>query len=157
MIADHFTSNELQTLKDNFNNFDINSDGQIDFEEFARMMKKQGMYLTHDKLRFCFDIADRDKNGRIDFEEYKHLAQMGTYPQDETAKAKIVFDSFDTDGNGTIDSRELKAAFIKIGLEGLTDTEILEILRDFDKNDNGVLDFFEFFELLQLLQEQLGD
>ena len=157
MLSNRFTDKELKKLKDGFNKFDINNDQLIDFKEFTKMMKEQGMHLPKEQLKFCFGLADKDKSGTIDFEEYTHLAHMGTYPQDETAKAKMVFDSFDNDGNGTIDNGELKAALHKMGMDGLDDGDIKDIVNDFDKNGNGVLDFIEFFSLLQVLQEQLGD
>ena len=54
---------------------------------------------------------------------------------------------FDCDGNGVICREELKKVMKSIG-EDLTDNDLTDMIREADKNGDGVIDFQEFSSLL---------
>lgn len=132
--------------------YDKDKDGKLNRTEFKDLMRVNGMHFPEEIYEFSFRATDINKNGVIDFEEYVALAHMGTYPQDETFKAKLVFDAFDKNSDGVIQYRELKKAFIQLGVEGLESQDIRAVLTDFDQNENGVLEFTEFFTLFQVMK-----
>jgi len=54
---------------------------------------------------------------------------------------------FDSDGNGVISREELRKVMKNIG-EDLTDQDLTDMIREADKNGDGVIDFQEFSLLL---------
>ena len=51
------------------------------------------------------------------------------------------FRALDTDGNGVVSTEELKASLLKDSKHMLEDSEIDEILKKSDSNNDGVIDF----------------
>lgn len=65
------TDDELQEIKENFEHFDSDSNGVINFDEFSKLMKALGAPEADDDARKAgFDIVDSDNNGHIDLEEF---------------------------------------------------------------------------------------
>ena len=59
----------------------------------------------------------------------------------ESLKKK--FDEIDVDGSGAISADELKQALVKVG-KNPSDDEVKAMLKKFDANGDGVLQFSEF-------------
>lgn len=154
MITNRFSPSELKKLRNGFDKFDKNKNGKIDREEFAELLRQNGMNLSEEVCDFTFKAADKNNSGGIDFEEYLAMAHMGTFPHDEAFKGKMIFDFFDKNMDGVIQFEELENALGKMGIEDLDAEDIADILKDFDKNDDGVLDFAEFFTLYQMMKEE---
>jgi len=57
------------------------------------------------------------------------------------------FDLFDSDKDRAIDYHELKVALKALGFE-MKKVEVLKILRDFDKNNSGKIEFDDFNEVV---------
>lgn len=78
---------------------------------------------------------------------------------------RVVFDKYDADGSGAVDGVELKSVFSECGQE-LTDEEVKDLMKEFDNDGNGELDFKEFLAMMsklvagpsteQLLDEMFG-
>lgn len=65
------TQDQLDEIKENFEHFDSDSDGTINFTEFSRLMQALGAGAVDDEARKAgFDIVDSDDNGHIDLEEF---------------------------------------------------------------------------------------
>lgn len=152
-LTDRFSPKEIENLRNGFDSYDQNKDGKIDKKEFRELLNLNGMSLAEEVYEFSFKVTDTNRNGVIDFEEYVALAHMGTYPQDESFKAKMVFDAFDKNRDGVIQYKELQNALMQLGVDDLDDSDIRDVLTDFDANGNGVLEFSEFFTLFQVMKE----
>ena len=63
-------SDARQELLDNFNHFDRDSDGSIDFQEFSLLMDGLQADLSDEELTIGFESIDADGSGKIDFEEF---------------------------------------------------------------------------------------
>ena len=63
-------------------------------------------------------------------------------------KIKEIFDLFDKDHNGTICAAEFSTLVHTTGVD-VTQTEIANVMKKFDKNDDGVIDFDEFVVMMQ--------
>jgi Ca2+-binding EF-hand superfamily protein len=57
-------------LKETFDRFDIDGNGQIDLGEFRKLLDDLGSELERSGVEVAFDAIDVDENGLIDFEEF---------------------------------------------------------------------------------------
>ena len=96
-----------------FNQFDLNSNGMIDFSEFICSLSITARGSTDDKLKWAFDLHDVDKDGYISRKEclvamqalYKMLGRI-TLPDDEQTpelKVQKIFEIMDNDKDDKID------------------------------------------------------
>ena len=67
--------------------------------------------------------------------------------EEQKLEIKEAFELFDTDKDGAIDYHELKVAMRALGFE-LKKPEILKILRDHDKQGQGLIEFNEFDKVM---------
>ncbi|KAA1087195.1 Calcium-binding component of the spindle pole body (SPB) half-bridge [Puccinia graminis f. sp. tritici] len=67
--------------------------------------------------------------------------------EEQKMEIKEAFELFDTDKDGAIDYHELKVAMRALGFE-LKKPEILKILRDHDKQGQGLIEFNEFDKVM---------
>ncbi|KAF0697373.1 Aste57867_11925 [Aphanomyces stellatus] len=131
---------ELKKLKEAFNHVDMDRAGTIDYDEFFE-------FIDETRTPFCdkfLKMIDINGDGVIDFEEFVHaLTTYCMYTRDEILK--FAFECFDTDESGSIDEMEFKimAGMINDG-SPLFRINYEKAMHDFDKNNDGVLDFDEF-------------
>lgn len=69
---------------------------------------------------------------------------------------KEVFRLIDKDNNGYINLKELETAMRAFGFE-LTDFEIIELMKEYDKDGNDNLDLVEFIDLMNKKREEQKD
>ena len=62
------------------------------------------------------------------------------------------FKGYDTNSNGSIDASEFKNALHGMGHSDITDEKVGEMLARVDKNTDGVIDWFEFLDMMQLVK-----
>ncbi|KAL0481091.1 calmodulin [Acrasis kona] len=68
--------------------------------------------------------------------------------EDQVQEFKEAFSLFDKDGDGTISTKELGTVMRALG-QNPTETELADMVRDVDTNNNGTIDFKEFLNLMQ--------
>ena len=61
---------EHEEVRETFEHFDGDDNGQIDREEFAKVMDALGADMTEDELDVGFDVIDSDQSGEIDYDEF---------------------------------------------------------------------------------------
>ena len=64
---------------------------------------------------------------------------------------KSQFDACDEDGGGSISSTELKSVFRACGMV-MTDVEVERLVKEFDTDGTGDLDFGEFLHMMHKFQ-----
>lgn len=105
----------LKSMNKNFNDaelkrivgkFDVNGDGQIDFDEFLTMMTRRERKEA-DELKQAFDVFDKDADGTISGKELEVVMKaLGEHIDRETIN--LMIESVDTDKNGYIDFEEFR-------------------------------------------------
>jgi calmodulin len=86
--------------------YDVNNDGEIDFEEFVSMMAMQGKNKG-DELEDAFNVFDKNGDGLISSQELQIVMNaLGENISKEISDLMIA--SVDTDGNGEIDFDEFR-------------------------------------------------
>lgn len=144
------TQEERDVLKQTFDDFDRDGNGQLDISELAQVLTafSKGKKPSDAEVSKIFAIADKDKNGTIEFEEF--LSAMTKVRVDKETELRGVFQSLDQDSNGFIDTQELVAACAALGMT-LSNTEVALLLETYDTNGDGKIDFYEFCELIKSL------
>lgn len=64
------TSEQLDQLRDVFDQFDADDDGHIDQDEFVKLLDHLGAELTPKEAVIGFSLIDVDENGTIEFGEF---------------------------------------------------------------------------------------
>ena len=105
----------LRSMNKNFNDaelkrivskFDVNGDGQIDFDEFLAMMTGHEKKEV-DELKQAFDVFDKDGDGTISGKELEVVMKaLGEHIDRDTID--LMIESVDTDANGYIDFEEFR-------------------------------------------------
>ena len=67
------TALEILDLRENFQKFDINGDGDIDEHELAVIMETIGESYTQESLRKILSTGDTDGDGKLSFQEFLSL------------------------------------------------------------------------------------
>jgi calcium-binding protein CML len=64
------TDDDWQEIRENFEHFDGDRDGRIDFSEFHRLLDALGGEFTEAEARIGFAEIDTDGGGRIEIDEF---------------------------------------------------------------------------------------
>ena len=150
-IASRLSENEINDLKEIFKAFDVNKDGQINYSEFEQGLKKlkSGDLKTKEELiNSYYSSVDTDKNGKIDYTEFLAAClEKKIFLKEE--RLYEAFSALDKDHNGKISKDELMSV---LKLEANNDKFVTELIKQADKNSDGVIDYKEFLEFMGFQQ-----
>merc|ERR1711963_482368 len=156
-----FVASEIESV---FSLADVNSDGEICYDEFVAMMfpaaasalaKFRKHHRTLKNAKHAFDSYDVDGDGKISFPEFSKI--MVPSCQDTLTKfwkcfrnvqgVRETFKKFDADGDAQISRQEVIQGASSSGMKMSADeVDTLFILGD--KNGDGAIDFAEFAEIM---------
>ena len=144
-IASRLQENEISDLKMIFQAFDKDNDGQINYKEFEQgILQSKSLSIKPNEIRAYFDSIDTDKNGKIEYTEFIAACLQNKINIKEE-KLYEAFSAFDKDHNGKITKEELTAV---LRLESANDSYVSELIKNADKNGDGVIDYKEFLEFM---------
>ena len=149
LIASRLQENEINDLKEIFQAFDTDNDGQINYNEFEQsLLRLKSKEIKPDEIRKCFSSIDTDKNGKIEYTEFVAacLDKKNLLTEERLYEA---FTKLDIDHNGKITKNELMSV---LKLEANNDKFVTELIKKADKNDDGVIDYKEFLEFMGFQQ-----
>ncbi|ETV85865.1 hypothetical protein H257_02413 [Aphanomyces astaci] len=131
---------ELRKLKEVFNYIDVDRTGQISFEEFFEFIDENRNPYSESLFR----LIDTDGSGTIDYEEFVHaLTSYCMFTREEILQ--FAFKTFDDDDSGSIDESEFaKLANMVNDGKPLFTGNFNRALKEFDKKNEGVIDFTGF-------------
>merc|ERR1711973_682698 len=130
-------------LREAFELFDADKDGEITLDELQKIMNLHGYDPSQEELQNMIEQVDKNKNGTVDFEEF--LIMMESMREamtgDEEAEDDIsqAFKVFDKDGDGLITAEEIQETMLGLG----------EDVSEADLNGDGFIDFTEFSNLMK--------
>eukprot|EP00092_Neocalanus_flemingeri_P032668 GFUD01035533.1.p1 GENE.GFUD01035533.1~~GFUD01035533.1.p1 ORF type:complete len:154 (+),score=62.38 GFUD01035533.1:119-580(+) len=113
-VLKNLGQNPVETeLSDMINEFDVDGNGTVDFDEFLVMMSKQMQDKdSDDELRQVFKVFDRDGNGLITVEELMQvLKTLGEELSED--EVKMMIKEADTDGDSFVNCEEFIAMMRK--------------------------------------------
>ncbi|KAM9715977.1 calcium-binding protein 5a [Menidia menidia] len=151
-ISRELADDEIEELRDAFNEFDKDKDGLISCKDLGNLMRTMGYMPTEMELIELSQNINMNLGGRVDFEDFVEL--MTPKLLAETAgmigvkELKDAFKEFDMDGDGEITTEELRAAMTKLMGEHMSRREIDAIVKEADDNGDGTVDFEEFVRMM---------
>lgn len=149
VIANQMSENQIKALRDVFMGLDNNGDGLLTIKELKEGLEKAGMEVSADLQKIMEDV-DSDGSGVIDYTEFLAATlDKKLYLQEDVCWQ--AFRVFDRDGDGKI-SREEIAAILNDGgsdVAGVAVREIADLMKDLDKNGDGLIDFDEFMQMMR--------
>ena len=140
----------VDEVKNAFKKFDANTDGHLDRNEFAQLVKACGSGSEQEAAAF-FQKGDTDGDGKLDYQELVKLL----FPQSAMALQKLqktfsnlndvktAFKRYDADGDGHVSKQELQQV-----MQGFSGAEVEAIFALGDKDQSGGIDIQEFISLM---------
>jgi calcium-dependent protein kinase len=145
-IASRLHENEVNHLKQAFEEIDLNKDGTLTFDEIKTCLAK---FIDDDgSFETLFKAFDTDNNGKVAYTEFlAGLIEENIYMKQE--KLLDAFKLFDFDNDGKISKKEVISV-----LKGLNinDNNLKESIHLFDINGDNELDYKEFVDMMNKLK-----
>ena len=144
-IASRLDENEIVNLKNIFAAFDKHKKGQILYEELKQgLVQLKSNNINEKQIQDLFKNIDVDKNGKIDYTEFLAATlQKQNYLKIERLYG--AFCLFDKDNSGKITKDELMKV---LKVDKNQEKEIEKIIKEADKDEDGVINYKEFLELM---------
>ncbi|CAH8268175.1 unnamed protein product [Arabidopsis lyrata] len=146
----HHASNE--ELRRVFSHFDSDGDGKISAFELRHYFGSVGEYISHETAQEAINEVDTDADGSLGFEDFVGLMTRrdldGNGDGDGGGELKTAFEMFEVEkGSGCITPKGLQKMLAKLG-ESRTHGECEAMIKFYDIDGNGVLDFHEFRQMM---------
>jgi len=143
-----------------FDTFDTSGDGQLDQDEFKRLMEAIGTKLDASavenmitEIELMTDDGDGAGDGEISFEEFHNYMEARAAAEESSEdRMKFLFSLFDQDGDGDISMEEFTAKMKEV-CTTLTDSELQAVCRDCDQDHDGSITIGEFTEWIEKFSE----
>lgn len=135
--------------KDVFEVFDTDKDDKITIPEFEEAFKALGINLSKSELDDIIDEYSDGNNYKFNFNLFCKIYSdfINTHPPSED-DLNEAFKIFDSDNDGIIPHLEMRY-FMKNFSDNLKDSEIDELLKEIDINNNGLINYKEFVKLIK--------
>lgn len=135
-----------------FCRFDSDGDGRISREELQSFFAWAGDRLSTDEAAVLVQDLETDDNGLIDYDEFVRLVGGGERgnirESDYEEDLRRAFEMFEgEEGTGFITPNGLKRVLERLG-EKRTEEECAAMIRVYDVDGNGVLDYHEFRRMM---------
>ena len=135
------------TIKSVFKYYDSDNSGKISVTELKKVMDQMGIVLSPDQIKLAVAQYDFNNDGEWDFDEFYqfYIKVVVNTQQTISVDQEIqgVFNLLDADKNGRIDVQEIKVFFQQVGYP-LNDSEVVQLIKMYDKNNSGVMEYDEF-------------
>ena len=163
MMINFEEQKEMDKMIKRFNELDTDGNGVLSEEELIKGFTESFCCLTREdaeiEVKKVFENIDINMNGNIDMTEFL----MATVKKEELAsldRVKKAFMLFDTDNNGYISDSEFYEIFQGLKPSDENDQSSNqaweEMLKNFDKNNDGKINLDEFITFIQSFKDRRG-
>ncbi|CAI9729746.1 squidulin-like [Octopus vulgaris] len=152
-MANQLKAKQLEEIKEAFQMFDIDHDGQITSNELKAVMKSLGQTPSEQDLEEMIREVDTDGNGTIEYPEFVEMMARQMGPPDAEREMKEAFKVFDKDGNGLITATELRQVMLSFSEEKLTEGELEDMMKEADMDGDGMVSYEEFVKMIKKQQK----
>ncbi|KDP36713.1 hypothetical protein JCGZ_08004 [Jatropha curcas] len=142
-------SNSCTELQRVFNYFDENGDGKISPAELQSCVRTLGGDLSIEDAVAAISSCDTDGDGLLGFEDFQKLMDCNSSEEDKKEELRQAFGIYETEpGSGFISPTSLKRILSRLG-ESRSLDDCKAMIRTFDLNGDGVLNFNEFSVMMR--------
>ncbi|XP_058068896.1 probable calcium-binding protein CML41 [Magnolia sinica] len=135
-----YDNSRAHQLREAFRYFDSNGDGKISSEELISFFAGMGENISQDEADAVIGDHDTDGDRLLDFQDFVQLLERDSGDDD----LRRAFEMFEIEkGSGCITPNGLQRMLDRLG-DHKTYDECVAMIRAFDLDGNGVLDFNEF-------------
>lgn len=133
-----------------FNYFDENGDGKISAAELQSCMRTAGVgELSREEAEMAVQSSDSDEDGLLDLKDFNKLIKgSGLSEEERKEELREAFGMFAAEGTGCITAKSLKRMLSRLG-ESPSVSNCEAMIRKFDLNGDGVLNFDEFNNMMK--------
>merc|ERR1719487_1870238 len=123
-------------------------------DELKNGLEQSGLGEVNENLSEMMSALDADGSGKIDYTEFV-AATMSKKMASGYDSIWQVFKQFDRDNSGSISKDDLAIVLSDgsmdgfDGVKGELKNEITNMIQEYDKNNDGVIDFDEFMAMMQ--------
>lgn len=136
-----------QQYKRVFKHLDVNGDGKISPPELQICIGKIGEELSLEDAEIAAELMDSDGDGLLSFDDLVKVVESAN-EEEKVKDLKLAFNMYEEmEGCGCITPKSLKRMLSKLG-ESRTVDECELMIKKFDLDGNGVLDFQEFQDMM---------
>jgi len=132
---------EVKQLKESFIRMDTNHDGTITVDELRRALKEIRPDVSEQEVWKIMRQADQDNDGRLSYREL-YFTALDRKVREKEERMLLMFKEIDRNGDGKLSPDEISRALRDRGIE----SNVVELLRQVDKDGNGLIDYDEFLE-----------
>jgi len=147
IIAGQLEESQIRGLRETFTALDSNGDGLLTLAELKNGLEKVGFKEENSDLKCMLEGMDTDGSGVIDYTEFLAAALDKRHHVNEQV-CWTAFQVFDLNGDGGISVEELRKVLDSDGVEEASGGSMEEVLKDVDKNGDGIIDFHEFMAMM---------
>lgn len=135
-----------EELREVFRYFDGDGDGKISAPELRAYFGSIGEHMPHEEAQAVIEDLDSDGDNLLDFQDFLRLMKRdGTGGDEDLRKA---FEMFEMEkGSGSITPRSLQRMLQRLG-DTKSQDECEAMIRVYDTDGNGELDFNEFHQMM---------
>ncbi|XP_022768874.1 probable calcium-binding protein CML41 [Durio zibethinus] len=138
-------TNKEEELKKVFGRFDSDGDGKISSEELSAYFASIGDNISRDEAQRAIKDFDNNGDNLLEFKDFVKLMEGDNEGDD----IKGAFELYEVDkGSGCITPVGLQQMLSRLG-DVKSFEECVAMIRVFDLDGNGVLDFHEFQQMMR--------
>ncbi|XP_020589660.1 probable calcium-binding protein CML41 [Phalaenopsis equestris] len=152
IFCQHESKDSFQEI---FRRLDSDGDGRISSDELRSFLGWTGDHVLPEKATIVVRDLDVDDDGFIDYYNFVQLVDggrrqgVGRGGEDYEEDIRRAFEMFEgeDEGEGCITPKGLQKVFGRLG-EEKTQDECAAMIRVYDLDGNGVLDYHEFYRMM---------
>ena len=146
-MFDNIVSNKEKEIKDIFDKYDSNRDGNVTSDELANILKAINLDVSDEEIKEIIEELELEGNNEINYENFVSIVNRREKDVDTEEEVLKAFKFFDKEGNGLININDLKHIMITVS-KNLSEPEIDDMLKEADLDMDGFINYEEFIRSL---------
>ena len=146
-MFDNIVSDKEKEIKDIFDKYDSNRDGNVTSDELANILKAINLDVSDEEIKEIIEELELEGNNEINYENFVSIVNRREKDVDTEEEVLKAFKFFDKEGNGLININDLKHIMITVS-KNLSEPEIDDMLKEADLDMDGFINYEEFIRSL---------